>query len=114
MESRCQTDQLAASNEIPVGANTRSDISPKNNYMHMHVLTVTPAFALLYFDKSNNLMHKPKPLYLLYIRFDLIRNSAGRMASDGLNTLNYKLLEVKEQPLYTMVTVHVEQSMMPS
>ncbi|XP_031571876.1 beta-1,4-N-acetylgalactosaminyltransferase bre-4-like isoform X2 [Actinia tenebrosa] len=38
-----------------------------------------------------------------------LRNSRIRMMKDGLNSLKYKVLKTKEEPMYTMITVEVNQ-----
>uniref|UniRef100_A0A8C4S7G6 Beta-1,4-galactosyltransferase 1 n=1 Tax=Erpetoichthys calabaricus TaxID=27687 RepID=A0A8C4S7G6_ERPCA len=40
-------------------------------------------------------------------RFDRMNNTRFTMDSDGLNSLNYKVIEVQKQPLYTKVIVDV-------
>ncbi|XP_032222456.1 beta-1,4-galactosyltransferase 5 isoform X1 [Nematostella vectensis] len=44
-------------------------------------------------------------------RHSLLQNTVQRMPRDGLNTLVYKVLQVKEECLYTIVTIHVDKSM---
>uniref|UniRef100_A0A7M5XHR0 Uncharacterized protein n=2 Tax=Clytia hemisphaerica TaxID=252671 RepID=A0A7M5XHR0_9CNID len=49
---------------------------------------------------------KPNP-----IRVELLRNSTQRMYSDGLNTLRYKLKNISELPLYTLVQIEFKKEL---
>lgn len=44
-------------------------------------------------------------------RFAKLRDSAQRMATDGINSLIYKVENVREHRLYTQVTVDVREAM---
>ena len=46
-----------------------------------------------------------------YFRMETLKSSKARQDFDGLNTLIYKLLEVKEEKLYTHVKVKLTKQM---
>ena len=58
-----------------------------------------------------NEVFKFKILSFVFFRMNLLQNSAGRMASDGISTLKYKLNKRLELPLVTIVNVVLSKSM---
>ena len=52
--------------------------------------------------------------FFLFSRMNLLQDSGSRMATDGINSLKYKLRKKLELPLVTVVNVVLSKSMYPA